>query len=365
MFPHSYFPANCFPDRYFPGGLLPAIADYSGRFVEWHVGARKRQPVSWQHVSKWRLKWKHPELPHVDLFDDDDDDLFRPPLFRPVQARESRAPSQRQVLAAPTPLVARHLQQHSQAIARIQRIVKTVVRRAFREFRRKLTPATPYDPLHHRVAVALAFLLERLERGLTNALSEFMLWRQRAALAAVRRTLPETLHVQEGVFDIFRTVFGRVADAASAIINRVKSIVRGAISAALIGTQLAIGPRLKVEALPAATQALVQKVENDVARTVNTGALEINTHIPMQVWQEEMGTERVNAYQLIHIPNPRQRWWHVERHGNIYYANPKPGQKGFRQMPHPPFEPDDPAERPPGTPRIAWHCYCSIVPVIV
>src|SRR5262249_16989651 len=36
--------------------------------------------------------------------------------------------------------------------------------------------------------------------------------------------------------------------------------------------------------------------------------------------------------------------------------NPKSGQKGFAQMPHPPEEAADASERPPGTPRTAWNC---------
>ena len=69
------------------------------------------------------------------------------------------------------------------------------------------------------------------------------------------------------------------------------------------------------------------------------------------------------GYRLLSVRGPTTRPWHRERHGTIYWKRPGPGQKGLAQMPRPPLEPEDPAERPPGTPRIAWNCLCILQPV--
>lgn len=55
---------------------------------------------------------------------------------------------------------------------------------------------------------------------------------------------------------------------------------------------------------------------------------------------------------------------HRFRNGTIYHKNPAPGQKGLRQMPHPPMEAEDPDERPPGAPQLAKHCRCGLSPVL-
>lgn len=62
--------------------------------------------------------------------------------------------------------------------------------------------------------------------------------------------------------------------------------------------------------------------------------------------------------------NPWTRPWHRERDGTVYYRDPAPGQKGFYQLPHPPLEADDPAERPPKAPQIAWCCLCWLSPLL-
>lgn len=68
--------------------------------------------------------------------------------------------------------------------------------------------------------------------------------------------------------------------------------------------------------------------------------------------------------QLRSTMDSHTRSWHAARNGVIYYRNPKPGQKGYYQRPNPPDEPDDPNERPAGTPKIAWSCRCHLVPVL-
>ena len=64
----------------------------------------------------------------------------------------------------------------------------------------------------------------------------------------------------------------------------------------------------------------------------------------------------VIGYMLHSAFSEHTRSWHANRDGNIYYFDPEPGEKGMYQMPNPPLEPDDPAERPAGTPHMAWNC---------
>ncbi len=78
-------------------------------------------------------------------------------------------------------------------------------------------------------------------------------------------------------------------------------------------------------------------------------------HVAQQDAWRELGSE-VIGYQLHSARGPNTRPWHAARHGTVYYANPGPGQKGYHQLPHPPLEPEDPAERPAGTPQTAWNC---------
>lgn len=70
---------------------------------------------------------------------------------------------------------------------------------------------------------------------------------------------------------------------------------------------------------------------------------------------ESLGADLVIGYEIHATPGPYSRPWHQERDGTIYYREPQAGQKGFAQLPRPPREAPDPAERPPGTPAIAWN----------
>jgi hypothetical protein len=76
--------------------------------------------------------------------------------------------------------------------------------------------------------------------------------------------------------------------------------------------------------------------------------------------------DMVTGYQIHATPNscPPSRKWHQQRSGTVYYRKPSGAQKGFEQMPRPPMEAPDPAERPAGTPRISWNCLCFLTPVL-
>jgi hypothetical protein len=69
---------------------------------------------------------------------------------------------------------------------------------------------------------------------------------------------------------------------------------------------------------------------------------------------QELG-DLVIGYQIHSTFSHYTRSWHAHRSGTIYYKDPGPGQKGYRQMPHPPSEAEDAAERPAGTPALAWN----------
>ncbi len=96
-----------------------------------------------------------------------------------------------------------------------------------------------------------------------------------------------------------------------------------------------------------------------IARTESlrvAGAVQMDTH-------EGLG-DLVVGYRVMATVDKNTRAWHAKRDGTIYYADPAPGQKGYAQMPHPPEEPADPAERPAGTPQMAFNCRCTLIPVL-
>jgi len=97
------------------------------------------------------------------------------------------------------------------------------------------------------------------------------------------------------------------------------------------------------------------------ARASRTFGLLVGQQAQRDAWQ---ASGLVVGYELIKTVVPDSRPWHVARIGRRYYFNPGPGQDGMSKCPHPPLEPDDPSERPPGTPRIAWNCLCALVPIL-
>lgn len=70
---------------------------------------------------------------------------------------------------------------------------------------------------------------------------------------------------------------------------------------------------------------------------------------------EQLG-DAIIGYRLKSARIESTRWWHRDRHDQVYLRNPGPGEKGFAQMPRPPMEPADPSERPAGTSWLAWSC---------
>lgn len=106
----------------------------------------------------------------------------------------------------------------------------------------------------------------------------------------------------------------------------------------------------------------VQGVASSARRIARTESMRVAGAVQMDAHQA-LGDEVV-GYRLLATLDGNTRPWHAARNGHVYYREPAPGQKGYEQMPHPPQEPQDPAERPAGTPATAWNCRCQLVPVL-
>lgn len=99
---------------------------------------------------------------------------------------------------------------------------------------------------------------------------------------------------------------------------------------------------------------LVDNVRASAARVARTWSLHVAHEAQMEA-HEALGPNLVAGYQVHATLDSHTRPWHAHRSGTVYYRSPGPRQKGFDQMPRPPLEPEDPGERPAGTPRVAWH----------
>jgi len=106
----------------------------------------------------------------------------------------------------------------------------------------------------------------------------------------------------------------------------------------------------------------VQGVQSSARRVARTEGMRVAHEVQMEAYQQ-LG-DLVKGYQVHSAKVPDTRKWHRERDGTIYYREPASGQKGYYQMPRPPMEAEDPAERPPGTPQIAPNCLCYLTPVL-
>lgn len=106
----------------------------------------------------------------------------------------------------------------------------------------------------------------------------------------------------------------------------------------------------------------VQGVKTTARRLARTYGMEVAHAVQMDA-HSQLG-DLIVGYQCHSAKFPTSRPWHVARDGVIYYLHPTGDQKGPRQMPHPPLEPEDPAERPAKAPRTAWNCMCWLSPVL-
>lgn len=107
---------------------------------------------------------------------------------------------------------------------------------------------------------------------------------------------------------------------------------------------------------------LLQGVQSSARRVARTEGVRIGHEMQMAGW-DQLG-DAVIGYQIHSARRTNSRPWHVKRDKTIYYKDPRPGQKGLYQMPRPPLEAPDPAERPAGAPQVASDCLCFLTPVL-
>lgn len=157
--------------------------------------------------------------------------------------------------------------------------------------------------------------------------------------------------------DIHRIVFGGDWGARLASLSRLAPPFQ---LAGIVGAGLAAGKsqqEIARELMPA-----VNRVRASARRIARTEALRVAGQMQMQA-HEQLG-DLVIGYTIHSAHVPDSRSWHVQRSGTTYWRNPRPGQKGYHQLPHPPDEAADPSERPPGTPQTAPNCLCYLTPVL-
>lgn len=96
---------------------------------------------------------------------------------------------------------------------------------------------------------------------------------------------------------------------------------------------------------------IVDGVRSTARRIARTECYRVATEV--QLANAAQLGDLLIGHQIFATIDENTRSWHSLRSGTIYYINPGPGQKGLKQMPRPPLEAEDPAERPPGKPRVA------------
>lgn len=94
-------------------------------------------------------------------------------------------------------------------------------------------------------------------------------------------------------------------------------------------------------------QKLLSRDAVAARRVARTEGLRVATHTQLAV--SEQLADVITGYQILATLDSRTRPEHRARHGTIYHRNPKPGEKGFDQMPHPPIE---------ETGKVAYNCRC-------
>jgi SPP1 gp7 family putative phage head morphogenesis protein len=100
---------------------------------------------------------------------------------------------------------------------------------------------------------------------------------------------------------------------------------------------------------------LSKSLNNDMVaarRVARTEGLRVATAVHLKT-AEQLG-DMIEGYQIHATLDSRTRPEHRARHGTIFYRNPKPGQKGFNEMPQPPVDPGG---------VLAYNCRCFLTPV--
>lgn len=255
------------------------------------------------------------------------------------------------------------------------------VRRVWDELMAVIAAAEPWMTARNRAAQALR-PLERLAREIGEDLVAAARDAHGEATAAIASRLPRAQLVRvaeaEGlppalplprmelgeifpaprIEDLVRIVFATGWEERIAAQTRLAQ--PGAI-AALIANGLQQG---QTPAKIARTiRPFVQGVQSTAKRIARTEAMRVAGELQLEAF-EGLGDLVVGYTVHSVVGNPYSRPWHVQRSGTQYFKNPAPGQKGLRQMPRPPMEAEDPAERPAGTPQLAHNCLCYLTPLL-
>lgn len=130
--------------------------------------------------------------------------------------------------------------------------------------------------------------------------------------------------------------------------------------AAQVATGMANGQN--VRQIAQRLRPALQGVQTSARRVARTEGMRVAHEVQMAAY-DQLG-DLVIGYQIHATKDGNTRHWHRDRDGTIYYKEPKPGQKGLFQMPRPPMEAPDPAERPANTPHVAPNCRCYMTPVM-
>lgn len=136
--------------------------------------------------------------------------------------------------------------------------------------------------------------------------------------------------------------------------DRIAAGTRLASPALIAGTLargLAIGQSR--EEIARDLEPIVQGVRSSAKRVARTEGLRVASAVQHQA-HEQLG-DLVIGWQIHATLDQNTRPEHAARSGTIYYRNPKPGQPGLDQMPHPPAEADG---------STAFNCRCYLTPIL-
>lgn len=273
------------------------------------------------------------------------------------------------------------IEQHQDRIfARTQRAANAAeraVRGVWSELLAVMRAGGPYAVVWHQVQSIVASLPYRVRFELADDLAELGRQSHALAVSAIADHLPARasdrlrtrLHEDLGGAEASKIFPAPSLDTINRIIfssgwqDRVGFLTRLA-DPGVLATQIATGlsQGQTVQQIAAAVRPAVQGVQTSARRVARTEGMRVAHEIQMEAY-EDLG-ELVVGYQIHATLDEHTRPWHRRRDGTTYYRDPKPGQKGFAQMPRPPMESPDLTDRPPRTPFIAPNCRCYVTPVL-
>lgn len=112
-----------------------------------------------------------------------------------------------------------------------------------------------------------------------------------------------------------------------------------------------------VQRIAADIRPAVQGVVTSARRVARTAGLWVMQAAELHVYEEGLG-DIITGYTVRAMHDERTRPKHAARDGTEYYRQPKPGQKGFDEMPRPP------QESPKDGSTFAFNCRCRLDPIL-